>query len=452
MAIETVSWLRADARPVPRLLTLPVAPALALVDGAAIAMASLLFASVGVLGLLYGMMALAALGSLGLYRVRISPSVSQEAPRLLGALAVPGLVIAALGAAEASSLARFALTSFAAVLVGRSISYAALRSSRAKGLVLEPVLIVGAGQVGARMGETLLEHGEYGLMPVGFVDSFNDDDLPLPVLGDVGALRRVIHEYEVKRVIVAFGGTREPDLVQVIRACDEAAVDIYVLPRFFELGVAPAGADADDVWGIPLMRLNRKALRTPAWRAKRIFDIAVAGTALVLTSPLMLALAGMVKLSSRGPVFFRQSRVGQRGDVVDVLKFRSMRTNDDSDVQWSVREDDRVTWIGRIMRRTSLDELPQLINVLKGDMSLVGPRPERPFFAAQFGAAVPRYDDRHRVPVGLTGWAQVHGLRGDTSIEDRARFDNQSIEHWSLGKDISILVRTAREVARGGGE
>ncbi|MGH2684989.1 MAG: exopolysaccharide biosynthesis polyprenyl glycosylphosphotransferase, partial [Actinomycetota bacterium] len=226
----------------------------------------------------------------------------------------------------------------------------------------------------------------------------------------------------------------------------------YVLPRFFELGVAPRGADADDVWGIPLMRLSRRALRSPAWRVKRAFDVVVASVALVLTSPVFLVLGALVKLSSRGPVFFRQRRVGQRGVEVDILKFRSMRPNEESDLQWTVRDDDRVTRIGRLLRRTSLDELPQLINIVKGDMSLVGPRPERPFFVDQFGEAVPRYGDRHRVPVGLTGWAQVHGLRGDTSIEDRARFDNQYIEHWSLWKDVSILLRTAREVARGGGE
>ena len=452
MAIETISWLRAEPRPAPRLLTLPLAPALALVDAAALAIPLLLFAEVGLLGLVYAVMAMLSLAAVGLYRVRISPSVAQEVPRIIGTLAVPLVVISAFSTTAQASIGRLGILAFASVVIGRACAYTALRSSRSKGLVLEPVVIVGAGTLGVQVADTLLEHAEYGLLPVGFVDSFNDEHLPVPVLGDSGALRRIIHEHEVRRVIVAFGGTREPEMVQVLRACDEANVDIYVLPRFFELGVAPLGADADDVWGIPLMRLSRRALRSPAWRIKRGFDVAVASVALVLASPLFLVLAGLVKLSSRGPVFFRQRRVGQKGVEVDILKFRSMRPNGESDLQWTVREDERVTRIGRILRRTSLDELPQLINIIKGDMSLVGPRPERPFFVDQFGPAVHGYDDRHRVPVGLTGWAQVHGLRGDTSIEDRARFDNQYIEHWSLWKDVSILLRTAREVARGGGE
>ena len=457
MAIETISWLRAEPRAAtPRLLTLPLAPALALVDAAALAIPLLLFADLGILGAAYAVLAMLSLAAVGMYRIRISPSVAQEVPRIVGTLAVPLVVVSAFsssstGVSEAA-FGRLGMLTFASVVLGRALAYAGLRSSRSKGLVLEPVVIVGAGRLGAQLADTLLEHAEYGLLPVGFVDSFNDEHLPLPVLGDASALRRIIHEHEISRVIVAFGGTREPEMVQVLRACDEANVDIYVLPRFFELGVAPQGADADDVWGIPLMRLSRQALRSPAWRVKRAFDLVVASVALLLVAPLLLVLAGLVKVSSPGPVFFRQRRIGQKGLEVDILKFRSMRANDESDLQWTVRNDDRVTWIGKIMRRTSLDELPQLINIVKGDMSLVGPRPERPFFVDQFGEQVPRYGDRHRVPVGLTGWAQVHGLRGDTSIEDRARFDNQYIEHWSLWKDVSILLRTAREVARGGGE
>jgi lipopolysaccharide/colanic/teichoic acid biosynthesis glycosyltransferase len=155
-----------------------------------------------------------------------------------------------------------------------------------------------------------------------------------------------------------------------------------------------------------------------------------------------------VKLSSPGPVLFRQRRIGQAGREILVPKFRSLRVNHQSDTQWSVDDDPRVTSVGRLLRRTSIDELPQLWSVLKGDMSLVGPRPERPLFVRRFSSDVDGYRDRHRLPVGLTGWAQVHGLRGDTSIGRRARYDNQYIEHWTLWRDFVIVLRTLAEVAR----
>jgi exopolysaccharide biosynthesis polyprenyl glycosylphosphotransferase len=238
-------------------------------------------------------------------------------------------------------------------------------------------------------------------------------------------------------------------MVKVIRACDRLPVEVHIVPRFFELGVAPEGPWVDDLWGIPLMRLRRSALRTVAWRTKRVFDVAVASVALAVAAPVLGACALAVALTSRGPIFFRQKRLGQRGEVFELLKFRTMPENGESETQWSVSEDDRMTPVGRFLRRASLDELPQLINVLRGEMSLVGPRPERPFFVDQFRVAVPEYDDRHRVPAGMTGWAQVHGLRGDTSIPQRARFDNHYVEHWSLWRDLVIMLRTLGAIVGG---
>jgi lipopolysaccharide/colanic/teichoic acid biosynthesis glycosyltransferase len=181
--------------------------------------------------------------------------------------------------------------------------------------------------------------------------------------------------------------------------------------------------------------------------AKRAFDASVAAGVLLLASPLYALIALVVKLTSPGPAHFHQRRVGQRGVIIELLKFRSMRINPDSDTEWQPA-DDLVTRIGRVLRRTGLDELPQLWNILRGDMSLVGPRPERPFFVELFKDEIPRYDDRHRVPVGLTGLAQVHGLRGDTSIDERAQLDNQYIESWSLGRDVAILLQTVFAVIR----
>jgi exopolysaccharide biosynthesis polyprenyl glycosylphosphotransferase len=260
-------------------------------------------------------------------------------------------------------------------------------------------------------------------------------------------LRMVLFEEKVDRVVVAFGRAREADIVDVLRACEDASVDIHILPRFFELGSTVHATDVDDVWGFPLVRLRRPVRRTLSRAAKRAFDMSVAALGLLLAAPLYAVLAVAVKLSSPGPVHFRQQRVGQRGETVEILKFRSMRVHSDSDTEWTT-DDEVVTRVGHMMRTLGLDEIPQLWNILRGQMSLVGPRPERPFFVEQFKAEIPHYDDRHRVPGGLTGLAQVHGLRGDTSIEERARFDNHYIENWSLWRDLAILMQTVFAVVR----
>jgi exopolysaccharide biosynthesis polyprenyl glycosylphosphotransferase len=265
----------------------------------------------------------------------------------------------------------------------------------------------------------------------------------------VTELSRVVREHRIHRIIIAFDRTPAKKMIPILRDCDQLPVEIHVMPRFFELGVAPESPTTDDVWGIPLVRLRRSALRTFAWRAKRVFDIVVASALLLLTLPLLLAAALAVLATSRGPVLFRQERVGQRGQTFQLLKLRTLHVNDDGDITWATDGDPRVTVVGRILRRSSIDELPQLVNVLRGQMSLVGPRPERPYFADRFRVAVSGYGDRQRVPAGLTGWAQVHGLRGDTSITDRALFDNHYVEHWSLWRDAVIVARTIGAVLQG---
>jgi exopolysaccharide biosynthesis polyprenyl glycosylphosphotransferase len=249
-------------------------------------------------------------------------------------------------------------------------------------------------------------------------------------------------------VIVAFLNAPDDEIVRFLRGCDRLQVDIHVVPRFFELGVG-VEQTSDDISGIPISLLRRAPHRSLTWPLKRAFDISVASVGLILTSPIMALAAIAVRFSSPGPILFRQRRLGEGMKPIEVMKFRTMRVNEDSDTTWSVLRDERLTGIGRVLRQTHLDELPQLINVLRGDMSLVGPRPERPYFAELFSAEIQGYGDRHRVPVGLTGWAQVHGLNGDTSIEERARFDNRYIESWSLWRDLVILARTGAAVVTG---
>jgi exopolysaccharide biosynthesis polyprenyl glycosylphosphotransferase len=402
------------------------------------------------LGGLYVLGTFAALLMCGSPRLRIAPSLTAEIPRLLTALTVPLAAIAALAAHDPRLPDLVTRVPLAALLVvvGRGLTYTALRAARSQGVLLEPTLIVGAGHLGVQIAETLQTHAEYGMVPIGFLDGFDGTGLPLPILGDLSALDRVLSEFEIRRVVVAFGSHREAEMVDVLRACEAASIEVHVLPRFFELGVAPSGPDTEEVWGIPLVRVKRAALRSRSWRMKRAFDLVVATIALVLSAPIFALIALAVRVSSPGPVLFRQKRVGQGGQLVEVLKFRTLQVNDDSDRTWSVVTDVRVTPVGKFLRATSLDELPQLLNVIRGEMSLVGPRPERPHFVSEFNERVVRYDDRHRVPVGMTGWAQVHGLRGDTSIEERARFDNRYIEHWSLWRDVVILGRTIAAVMR----
>ncbi|MDX6223139.1 MAG: hypothetical protein QOD91_2193, partial [Frankiales bacterium] len=227
--------------------------------------------------------------------------------------------------------------------------------------------------------------------------------------------------------------------------------EIFFVPRLFEMH--HISRDMDQVWGLPLVRLRRAAFRTFSWRLKRLMDVLASGFALFLLSPLMAAIALAVRFEGGPGIIFRQERVGLDGRPFQVMKFRSLKPvdADESQTKWNIAHDDRLGPIGRILRKTSLDELPQLINILRGDMTLVGPRPERPHFVAQFTESFPRYTARHRVPAGLTGWAQVHGLRGDTSIEDRARFDNYYLENWSLWADVKIILRTVASVVRGSG-
>lgn len=441
-------WTTAIApRRAPLAALIPGIDALCLIGGVS------LMQQLDVVGVAYVALTFLVLMCTGSHRARINPQLGDDIPSLLGRLTVPVVVIAPFvnSDVDLAHFIRMAPVVIGFVLLGRAISYTLVREARAAGMVCEPTLIVGAGTLGVRAATTLQDHPEYGLVPKGFLDSFDEAGLPLPILGDVHHLESVVREFGVRRIIVAFGAAREPEMVPIIRACDRLPVEVHVMPRFFELGVAKEGPFTDDLWGIPLVRLRRSALRTAAWRTKRAFDLIFGSILLGVSLPIFAAAALAVRLSSPGPIFFRQQRIGQRGEIFELLKFRTLRVNADADTTWTVSEDALRTKVGRLMRMLSVDELPQLINVMRGEMSLVGPRPERPYFADQFRVAVPGYDDRHRVPAGMTGWAQVHGLRGDTSIKDRAVFDNHYVENWSLWRDLVILVRTIGTVVNGGG-
>jgi exopolysaccharide biosynthesis polyprenyl glycosylphosphotransferase len=391
---------------------------------------------------------------------RINPRLGDDAAWLLGRVAVSLLLLMSVVAigrlplldirAHLSSLTVIAPLCAIAVILGRAAAYALGRAAKARGVASERTLIVGEGELAVGLAKTLLEHQEFGLRPVGFLGRTSAGSATLPFLGESGELDHVVREHAVSRVLVAFGDTNDKDLATVLRASERTPAEIHVVPRFFELSGIPQGAAVDDVCGIPLFHLRRPALRSAARLEKRVFDLAGSSLLLLLTAPLLAIAALAVRMSSPGSILFRQKRVGLNGQIFEIVKFRTMRVNDDSDTAWFSGDDDRVTGVGRILRMTSIDELPQLLNVLRGEMSLVGPRPERPHYTDQFAATVSRYDDRHRVLGGITGWAQIHGRsRGLDAVPERARLDNYYIENWSVWRDLVIIVRTVAVLLRG---
>ncbi|MGY1840860.1 MULTISPECIES: sugar transferase [unclassified Modestobacter] len=412
----------------------------------------------------FGLTLLALFWLAGLYRSRLSLSVLDDLPvmggRWLSAAAIS--IIAQIVWAQAVWRNyiidwRFlwgAVVAGVCAVLFRAAGYALVRRLRTQRLVAHRTLILGAGTVGNQIADILRAHPEYGLHPIGFLDAdprVTESPSGLRVLGGPSSLAPVLTEARIRNIVVAFSSMKESEMVSVIRTCDRMKAELFVVPRLFELH--HVDGDMDTAWGLPLVRLRRAAYRSPAWRVKRIIDVAVSGLALLLLLPLLAVLALAVRLDGGPGILFRQQRIGVDGRPFDVLKFRSLRPVDDTEsaTNWNISHDDRLSPIGRFLRKTSLDELPQLYNILRGDMSLVGPRPERPHFVDQFRSAYPSYEARHRVPCGLTGWAQVHGLRGDTSIADRARFDNYYIQNWSLWLDAKIILRTVSAVVRGAG-
>ncbi|SFF51740.1 sugar transferase [Blastococcus tunisiensis] len=399
----------------------------------------------------------------GLHRSRLSMSVLDDLPSMTGrwlvaaGLAVLGQVIWS-QAIWANYIIHWqflwgALTIGVVAVLLRGLGYAVVRRLRTHGLVAHRALVVGAGRVGRQVSGILESHPEYGLHPIGFLDAdpLRHDGGSLPVLGGPGSLTALLREGVVGNVVVAFSSMKESEMVHIIRTCDRYRCELFVVPRLFELH--QVDADMESAWGFPLVRLRRSTHRSPAWRVKRLVDVLASGLTLLFLAPLLAVLAIGVRLDGGPGILFRQERVGADGRHFDVLKFRSLRPVDDAEsaTHWNIAHDDRLSRFGRFLRATSLDELPQLYNILRGDMSLVGPRPERPHFVNQFQALYPSYHARHRVPSGLTGWAQVHGLRGDTSIAERARFDNYYIENWSLWLDLKIILRTVSAVLRRAG-
>jgi exopolysaccharide biosynthesis polyprenyl glycosylphosphotransferase len=392
-----------------------------------------------------------------LYRSRLTLSLLDDLPRLVQAwlMAVALMEVGAQIILGEFVGIRLAAVAGVALVTVRLLSYQLVRSLRRSGLVSHPTVIVGADETGEAIVRQLNKNPQCGLKTLGFLDSYvsqaGDTRRPAPLLGAPWELSKVLRIYEPRALIIAHTSMTENDLVAIIRACHRHHCEMFILPRLYQ--VTHVGDDMDALGDLPLIRLRRAAYRSWGWRWKRLLDIVGSLAAIVVLSPILLACAIVVRLEGGPGVIFRQERVGVDGRRFELLKFRSLRPVNEleSQTNWNIAHDSRVSVVGRILRRYSLDELPQLFNILRGDMSLVGPRPERPYFVAEFDRLYGDYGARHRVPCGLTGWAQVHGLRGNTSIQERARFDNFYIENWSLWLDLKILLLTVISVFKSPG-
>lgn len=326
----------------------------------------------------------------------------------------------------------------------RSVLRFFLRELRRKGYNLRYMLIVGAGQVAADMVSRVRLHQELGVQLVGClarVGTSTRGPGGIPIVGTYEDLSAVLHRADIDQIVVAVPLEDQHILPNIMAELKDSVLDIKIIPDLYQF--ASIGGAIEEFEGLPVISLQGCPLDGINLFSKRIVDVCIAGLALLFLSPLMLIMGVLVKLTSRGPILFKQERVSFDGTRFQIVKFRTMYTDAEAKGPgWTKPGDSRVTPLGRLLRSTSLDELPQLLNVLRGDMSLVGPRPERPVYIQQFRQKIPRYMLRHKVPAGITGWAQVHGWRGDTSIDKRIEYDLFYIENWSLLLDLRIIVMT----------
>jgi Undecaprenyl-phosphate glucose phosphotransferase len=342
-----------------------------------------------------------------------------------------------------AALMLFWAAAFVLVLTARRLAWAAVRTLRSRGYNQTHSIIVGVGRVARKTARALRRAGWMGIKNIGFVeDKVGPLWGDLDVLGGIADLPRLIEAYAVGHVFIALPLNRYADARRVFDVLSRSLVEVRLVadvPNLAGLSLTTTNLD-----GLPVVGLRESPHFGLNVVFKRTMDVALSLAGLVLLSPLLLLIAALVKLTSPGPVFYRQERCGLNGRTFRMLKFRSMAVNAEQQTGavWAVKNDSRRTWLGAFLRSTSLDELPQLFNVLRGDMSLVGPRPERPVFIQRFKQTIPNYMARHFVKAGLTGWAQVHGWRGNTSLRKRLQYDLYYITHWTPWLDLRILWMT----------
>jgi Undecaprenyl-phosphate glucose phosphotransferase len=352
------------------------------------------------------------------------------------------------GAFEVSQAAWaiFLILNIALTFASRELVREALERRWRAGIGLKRILIAGSGELGRLVADKILEHRELGYQIVGFVDDRATGDhlgyRGLPLLGTTEEAADISAREGIDHLYVALPPEQHVQMLQIIESTSRECVDVKVVPDLLQ--VIALRARLEDLDGIPVININDVPLQGFNSIVKRALDIVISSAALaVLTLPFWL-IAALVKLTSRGDVFYRQERMGLDGKPFMIYKFRSMYEDAEAETGpvFASEQDPRRTPVGKLLRRSNIDELPQLWNVLKGDMSIVGPRPERPLFVAQFKDKIPQYMLRHKVKAGITGWAQVNGWRGNTSIEKRIEYDLYYIENWSVRLDLKIMWLT----------
>ncbi|MDY7093149.1 MAG: undecaprenyl-phosphate glucose phosphotransferase [Acidobacteriota bacterium] len=399
----------------------------------------------------------------GLYQIRRSRSRVDESLMVVSAVALSSIVLLAFTAGyrptvapdsqeyftfSRAFLALLAFCSLAVVVFTRMSIREVLRWRRLHGHGLQRILVIGAGKLGKEITQKLIAHREFGFEVIGFLDddpgkagsSFYD----VPVLGNLRSVDEVLENHRVDQVYIALPLEAHRKMLRLLQRFGRECVEVKLVPDILQF--ATLNAAIEELDGCPIINLSQVPMQGWQSLAKRGIDMAIAAACLLALLPLLPIVAAIIWFEDHGPIFYSQERMGLDGQPFMIYKLRSMRVNAEASTGpvWAVKDDPRRTRFGSFIRRTSIDELPQLWNVLKGDMSIVGPRPERPAFVHEFKHKIPQYMMRHRVKAGITGWAQVHGWRGNTSIKKRIQYDLYYIENWSLGLDLKILWMTLR--------
>ncbi len=394
-----------------------------------------------------------------LYAIKRATSRVDEAYTIFVATAITTLVASVIGMVVGLRFSPWNLVgawllTLVLVVLLRNICHSLVYHARTRGFDSARAIIVGTGDIGRMIASMIGNAPHLGYDLQGFLS----DEHPvgstvagLPVLGYPRDIQRVVRTCRISEVLIALSGVPSHRILEMAAACEDEPVAIKIYPDTFQI-ITNNEVSLGDLDGLPLLSIKSSPLDLQFNRGlKRGLDLIGASVGLVLLSPLMLLVALLVRLQDAGPVLFVQERVGFNGQPFAMFKFRSMHvTAEAAGPGWTRPDDERRTALGTFMRRYSIDELPQLINVLLGEMSLVGPRPEQPYFVEEFRQKIPRYMGRHKEKAGLTGWAQVNGLRGDTSIEERTRYDLYYVENWSLLFDIKIIARTLATIWKRG--
>ncbi|KAA3613665.1 MAG: undecaprenyl-phosphate glucose phosphotransferase [Calditrichaeota bacterium] len=337
----------------------------------------------------------------------------------------------------------FILTSSERILIRSALKYL-----RTKGFNVKRLLLIGAGEIGDRVIESFTKNKSFGYKVVGVIDDQHANGYfpkshGVKIIGRTKELNKIVHENQIDKVIITLPVRAYDKICRIVEKCEHEGIESEIVPDYFKI-IQPK-TRVKNLDGLPIVSIRSLPTDDIGYTvAKRMFDLAFSSSVMFLGAPVFILIAVFVKLTSPGPVFFRQERIGINRRRFNMYKFRTMKvaSEKESDVTWTTTNDSRRTWFGTFLRKSSLDELPQFLNVFRGDMSIVGPRPERPFFAQQFKDKFPKYMVRHQVKTGITGWAQVNGWRGDTSIQKRLEFDLYYLENWSFLFDLKIIGLT----------